>query len=61
MALDTHEARQIQAERRVPDETREGRTNVATDDAIEQRLGEDPDDEDVKQRLEREHGELLES
>jgi hypothetical protein len=33
---------------------------VATDEAIEQRLGEDPDDEDVKERLEREHGELLE-
>jgi uncharacterized protein DUF6328 len=33
---------------------------VATDEAIEQRLGEDPEDEDVKERLEREHGELLE-
>jgi len=33
---------------------------VATDEAIEQRLGEDPDDEQVKERLEREHGELLE-
>jgi hypothetical protein len=33
---------------------------VATDEAIEQRLGEDPKDEDVKERLEREHGELLE-
>jgi Family of unknown function (DUF6328) len=34
--------------------------NVATDEAIEQRLGEDPEDEQVKERLEREHGELLE-
>jgi hypothetical protein len=33
---------------------------VATDEAIEQRLGEDPKDEDVKERLEREHTELLE-
>ncbi len=33
---------------------------MATDDVIEQRLGEAPDDEAVKQRLEREHGELLE-
>jgi hypothetical protein len=33
---------------------------VATDKVIEQRLGEAPDDEAVKQRLEREHGELLE-
>jgi hypothetical protein len=33
---------------------------VATDEAIEQRLGEDPEDEQVKERLEREHGELLE-
>jgi hypothetical protein len=33
---------------------------VATDEAIEHRLGEDPDDEQVKERLEREHGELLE-
>jgi hypothetical protein len=33
---------------------------VATDEAIEQRLGEDPKDEDVKARLEREHTELLE-
>jgi hypothetical protein len=33
---------------------------VATDDAIEQRLGEAPKDEDVKERLEREHTELLE-
>jgi hypothetical protein len=34
---------------------------MATDEAIEQRLGEDPEDESVKERLEREHGELLES
>jgi hypothetical protein len=33
---------------------------VATDEVIEQRLGEDPDAEAVKERLEREHGELLE-
>ncbi len=33
---------------------------MATDEAIERRLGEDPEDEDVKERLEREHGELLE-
>jgi len=33
---------------------------VATDEVIEQRLGEAPEDEDVKERLEREHGELLE-
>jgi Family of unknown function (DUF6328) len=33
---------------------------VATDEAIEQRLGEAPKDEDVKERLEREHTELLE-
>ena len=33
---------------------------MATDEAIEQRLGEDPEDESVKERLEREHGELLE-
>ena len=33
---------------------------MATDDAIEQRLGEAPKDEDVKERLEREHTELLE-
>jgi hypothetical protein len=33
---------------------------VATDEVIEQRLGEDPGDEDVKERLEREHTELLE-
>jgi uncharacterized protein DUF6328 len=33
---------------------------VATDEVIEQRLGEDPQDEQVKERLEREHGELLE-
>jgi hypothetical protein len=33
---------------------------VATDEAIEQRLGEAPEDEDVKVRLEREHTELLE-
>jgi Family of unknown function (DUF6328) len=33
---------------------------VATDEAIEQRLGEDPKDEIVKERLEREHTELLE-
>jgi hypothetical protein len=33
---------------------------VATDDVIEQRLGEAPEDEAVKERLEREHGELLE-
>lgn len=32
---------------------------MATDKAIEQRLGEDPEDERVKGRLEREHGELL--
>jgi hypothetical protein len=37
-----------------------GRTNVATDEVIEQRLGEHPEDEAVKERLEREHGELLE-
>jgi predicted polyphosphate/ATP-dependent NAD kinase len=34
--------------------------NVATDEVIEQRLGEDPEDEEVKERLEREHSELLE-
>jgi Family of unknown function (DUF6328) len=33
---------------------------VATDEQIEQRLGEAPEDEDVKERLEREHTELLE-
>jgi hypothetical protein len=33
---------------------------VATDDVIEQRLGEDPEDEHIKERLEREHSELLE-
>jgi hypothetical protein len=33
---------------------------VATDEVIEQRLGEHPEDEQVKERLEREHGELLE-
>jgi Family of unknown function (DUF6328) len=33
---------------------------VATDEVIEQRLGEAPEDEAVKERLEREHGELLE-
>ncbi|HWJ54201.1 MAG TPA: DUF6328 family protein [Propionibacteriaceae bacterium] len=33
---------------------------MATDDVIEQRLGEDPDDEHIKERLEREHSELLE-
>ena len=33
---------------------------MASDEAIEQRLGEDPEDESVKERLEREHGELLE-
>jgi hypothetical protein len=33
---------------------------VATDEVIEQRLGEDPKDEAVKERLEREHTELLE-
>ena len=33
---------------------------MATDEAIEQRLGEDPEDESVKEQLEREHGELLE-
>jgi hypothetical protein len=33
---------------------------VATDDMIQQRLGEAPEDEAVKERLEREHGELLE-
>jgi hypothetical protein len=33
---------------------------VATDDVIEQRLGEAPEDEEVKVRLEREHSELLE-
>jgi hypothetical protein len=33
---------------------------VATDDATEQRLREDPDGEDVKERLDREHHELLE-
>ena len=33
---------------------------MATDDVIEQRLGEAPEDEDVKERLEREHTELLE-
>jgi Family of unknown function (DUF6328) len=34
--------------------------NVASDEAIEQRLGENTEDEQVKERLEREHGELLE-
>jgi amino acid transporter len=33
---------------------------VATDEVIERRLGEAPKDEAVKERLEREHGELLE-
>src|SRR4030095_16999513 len=33
---------------------------MGTDEAIEQRLGEDPEDESVKERLEREHSELLE-
>jgi hypothetical protein len=33
---------------------------VATDGLIQQRLGEAPEDEAVKERLEREHGELLE-
>jgi hypothetical protein len=33
---------------------------VATDEVIQQRLGEAPEDEAVKERLEREHGELLE-
>ncbi|MDF2743824.1 MAG: hypothetical protein K0S88_5201, partial [Actinomycetia bacterium] len=33
---------------------------MATDDVIQQRLGEAPEDEAVKERLEREHGELLE-
>jgi hypothetical protein len=33
---------------------------VATDEVIEQRLGEAPEAEAVKERLEREHGELLE-
>jgi amino acid transporter len=33
---------------------------VATDEVIQQRLGEAPEDEQVKERLEREHGELLE-
>jgi Family of unknown function (DUF6328) len=33
---------------------------VATDEVIQQRLGEAPQDEAVKERLEREHGELLE-
>jgi Family of unknown function (DUF6328) len=33
---------------------------VATDEVIEQRLEEAPEDEAVKERLEREHGELLE-
>ena len=33
---------------------------MATDEVIEQRLGEDPKDEAVKERLEREHTELLE-
>jgi uncharacterized protein DUF6328 len=33
---------------------------MATNEAIEQRLGEAPADEAVKERLEREHGELLE-
>jgi hypothetical protein len=37
-----------------------GRTAVATDEVIERRLGEAPEDEAVKERLEREHGELLE-
>jgi hypothetical protein len=37
-----------------------GEDKVATDEAIEQRLGEDPKDEVVKERLEREHTELLE-
>ena len=33
---------------------------MATDEVIQQRLGEAPEDEAVKERLEREHGELLE-
>jgi amino acid transporter len=33
---------------------------VATDEVIQQRLGEAPEDKAVKERLEREHGELLE-
>ena len=37
-----------------------GRTTVATDEVIQQRLWEAPEDEAVKERLEREHGELLE-
>ena len=32
---------------------------MATDEAVEGRLREDPDDEETKERLEREHGELL--
>jgi Family of unknown function (DUF6328) len=43
----------------VPDEPGVGGI-VATDDVIEQQLGEDPEDEHVKERLEREHSELLE-
>jgi hypothetical protein len=37
-----------------------GGPDMATDEVIEQRLGEAPEDEAVKERLEREHGELLE-
>jgi hypothetical protein len=33
---------------------------MATDDVIQQRLGKAPEDEAVKERLEREHGALLE-
>ena len=33
---------------------------MATDEVIQQRLGEAPEDEAVKERLEREHSELLE-
>jgi hypothetical protein len=40
--------------------TRDRETNAATDDVIQQQLGEAPQDEAVKERLEREHGELLE-
>jgi hypothetical protein len=53
------EARQIEASRRVLDEPG-WEDKVATDEAIEQRLGEDPEDEVVKERLERDHTELLE-
>ena len=54
----THGHKQIQASRKVLDEPGVG--GVASDDVIEQGLGEGREDEAAKERLEREHGELLE-